>query len=169
MVKRFLLAAIFSIVGSVAAFSQTDLYKSGFDGRWEGTLKYVSPESYDKTHGNVPSNTEFAFTVNGKSAKVFYRLDTGEWHEAKPGTFSFVAYKTNAIILSMNSDGIGGNPGSWVETWNFTITHKDNDSLYVIFSRAVNNFREEPNFDDGKSRGRWFAIAFGEFARAASQ
>jgi hypothetical protein len=169
MMKHFFVAIAFLLLGSITAIAQDTPDSGDFDGRWEGTMKYLSPETYDQAHGFVPSNTEFAFSIDGKTAKVFYKLETGEWHEAKQGAFVFIPYKTNAVILSMTSDATRTNPGDWVETWNFTLTHKDKDSLYVIFSRAVNNFRHPPDFDDGKFKGRYFVIAYSEFKRISVQ
>jgi hypothetical protein len=149
---------------SIAAFAQ-DVPDSGdFDGRWEGTVKFIPPEAYDADHGYSAAPASFAFSIDGKNVRVSYKTETGEWRDFQ-APYGIATYKTNAVIISIHSNATQTNAGDWVETMSFTITHKDKDSLYIIFSRAVDNFRKPPDFNEEDAKGRFFGIAFGEFKR----
>lgn len=49
-----------------------------------------------------------------------------------------------------------------METWNYTLTHKDQKTLYVYFVRAVNNYLR--SYDE-KMDARFYRSAFGELRR----
>jgi hypothetical protein len=168
VMKVVALAFLLQMAATAASFGQ-DLYYGGFDGAWEGTLKYIDPSAYDSLRGyNIPDGVGLRIVISGNNASVFYKNEDG-WSEVKPGLFHIVAHKTNAIVYAIESsrdvmDETG--QGGWVETWNFTITHKDRSSLYVFFNRAVNNYLLASDFKDPVTGvpGRLFGSAFGELA-----
>lgn len=138
------------------------LYMGGFNGTWVGKLRVVDPAAVDSTVGAGTAGKEFeyAIVVSGTSAKTYFRKD-GSWEEIKPGAFHVAAHKTNAIVYAIDSasdvyDSSGS--GGWVETWNFTLTHKNSTMLYVAWTRSVNNYLKKPS----EHGARFFIVAFGE-------
>ncbi len=134
----------------------------GFNGTWVGKLRIVDPAAVDGTvgSGTAGKEYEYAVVVAGASAKVYSRKD-GSWDEIKPGAFHVAAHKTNAIVYAIDSstdvyDSSGS--GGWVETWNFTVTHKNTTTLYAAWTRSVNNYLKKPS----DRAARFFVVAFGE-------
>jgi hypothetical protein len=132
--------------GITKATAQDDKYYGGFDGRWEGTMSHVSLPAFDNPEVTTYIDAAIAFTISGNKAKVFFKVHD-DWQEIKAGTFQILGYKTNAVLFSITSSGDLNSTASrapnidgWIETWNFTITHKAADSLFVTATRAVNNY-----------------------------
>ncbi len=144
------------------------LYMGGFNGTWVGKLTTIDPAAYDDKIGSgTPGQAgEFAIVVSGTSAKVYIRRQDA-WSEVKPGAFRVAAHKTTAVIYAIDSasdvfDKTGS--GGWVETWNFTLTHKTTTVLYVARWRAVNNYLKKPSEDSA----RFFTASFGELQQKPS-
>jgi len=113
----------------------------GFDGRWEGSFMRTPDQVFPSTSEKETIPTEIAFSIDGSAVQVFIKLDGKNWSEVKHGQFHIYSYKTNAVIYSITADlGNFNDPTGWVETWNFTLTHKEENSLYAVATRAVNNF-----------------------------
>ncbi|MBH5391984.1 hypothetical protein [Bradyrhizobium diversitatis] len=79
--------------------------------------------------------------------------------EVKPGSFQYQAYMTNAVIFA-SSAGEDRN-GRWVETWNFTLTEKNSETMIACFSRVVNNL----DLGEAKDAGKFGLLAVGELHR----
>jgi hypothetical protein len=179
MMRRILIGlalivgVLFAVSGAVAR-ADDDPFMGGFDGRWQGEMAVIDMTPYDPG-ASAPSvkTRKVQIVINGASAHVFYFYDkTNSWNEVKAGEFVLAVHKTNAVLYATDSsedvyDKTGS--GGWVETWNYTLTHKDRDSLYVTFVRAVNNYLEPPDKKDdaGHREGRFFVVAFGEMRRVA--
>jgi len=170
MFKSAILAAALTLSPCPIAFAQDETAKEnffgGFDGRWEGTLNYVAAEAYSKDHGYFLPPVDIAFSIKGKDVSVYRKggaENTPEWREVKPKQFIVVPFKTSAIIATIVSGD--DKDGGWVETWNFTVTHKDRDGLYVEFARAVNNYTHPYDEVSPTAMARFFNIAFGEMTR----
>jgi hypothetical protein len=178
--KVVMLAAAFVLANCLVAAAQPEIVKDdffgGFDGRWEGTINFVAPEAYSKDHGIALPPTDIAFTIKGKSVSVYYKggpKNVPEWKEAKPQQFQIAQLKTSAMILTIVSSRPKKNDENdkykdWVETINFTITHKDRDGLFVAYSRSVNNYMLEYDHS-GDDPGRFFNMGFGEMTRVPPQ
>jgi hypothetical protein len=151
------------------AIAADDPYYGGFDGRWEGTLRFVPAEAYDPEIGYATESARYAFAIKGDTVSVYSNDGTG-WEESMPGNFRIAMHKTNGVIFAHHSsiDDKSGKTYGWVETWNFTFTHKDENSLYVLFTRAVNNLGVPYDYRAQGARGRMLTIAHGEFVRAGS-
>jgi len=174
--KAILLAAFVLVWESATADAQKrnpDFY-NGFIGRWEGDFRPVpsqvfSPRPPDAPAPNTenPPVTQMAFSISASSVQVYTRPVNGTWHEIKSGNWRMLTGLTNAVVFSITSgeDADGG----WVETWNYTITHKERDSLQVVMTRAVNNFNKPSDYlektNEGVSPGRFFRILYGEMTR----
>lgn len=173
------LACLIFIIGGSISNAQTDDaqrtidFYNGFDGRWEGAFKREPSQVFDPLFPTEapadPTNppvTNTAFTINKNSAQVYLK-DGAFWNEIKAGGFRFLASGTNAVLFSITGNVSNTPTGSWVETWNFTITHKDRDSLQVVVVRAVNNFTHPSDYlsENGKTPGRFFHQLYGEMTR----
>ena len=144
------LVILVSLAGVHGGQSQ-DLYFGGFNGTWEGT---VSTRKMDlKTFDFIGERSDrtIRLVIADATARVLlFNKSKNAWGEVKPTQFRIESHKTNAIVYAVNSssdvmDQTGS--GGWVETWNFTITHKDKDSVYVEFAQAINNYLVPPTKD----------------------
>ncbi len=134
------------------------------DGTWEGKLEVVDgssnknkdSDSYERTKAAYGKSL-FKMTLQGQRASVYF----GET-EVKPTSFQAQIYKTNAVVFA--TDTGEDKDGQWVETWNFTITQKDPETLIVVFSRVVNNL----GVSEEKNEGKFFVVALGEFRRTSN-
>lgn len=168
---KMLACAIALLVVSMShANSQTDRYYGGFDGRWEGQMSHISLPAFDNPKAQDYADAGIAFTINGRSVKVYFKSPpNGSWSELKPGGFQILVHKTNAIIFSItSSEDINDSTGSggWVETWSFTLTHKDENGLYVVATRAVNDYlRPYDHVYANGGRARLFRLYSGELSK----
>jgi hypothetical protein len=146
LIIRVLFAAGFILIGAASGFCE-DLYYGGYDGTWDGKLKIFGFDLV--THSeelNSADDLDVRLQIKGTSARVFIQ-DDGKWSEVKSRQFRIVVDKTNAVIFATDSssdvyDKTGS--GGWVETWSFTLTHKDAATLYVAWTRSVNNYLRPP-------------------------
>jgi hypothetical protein len=129
-----------------------------FDGTWEGKLDVLDTrgsQSYNRTkaaYGESP----FAIAVHGQRASVHF----GET-EVKPTSFQTQIYMTNAVVFATDTGYQSGH--QWVETWNFTLTQKDAETLIVCLSRMVNNL----DLAEGEDNSKFYVLAVGEFRRTS--
>ncbi len=158
----------FSIVaGALAILAASglqaqDFRYEGFDGTWVGSLHVVDAAAIDSpiAEGKAGQALDFAIVVAGDTAKVYSR-PRGKWDEVMPG-FQIGSHSTNAIVFATGS-GKYSDGGGWVESWTFTLTHRDRDSLYAAVWRVVNNYSKPPD-----QKGARVAVAlFGEFRKTA--
>jgi hypothetical protein len=147
-------------------------FYNGFEGRWDGDFRRIPSQVFDPKLPNENDSrvlTGISFEISGSSVKVFAKYPNVDWLEVKRGTFHILIGGTNAVIASITA---GSDPeGGWVETWNFTVTHKERDSLQVVWTRAVNNFNMPSDFvnkfpDGSTTSGRFFNLWSGEMARS---
>lgn len=133
---------------------------SSLDGTWEGKLEVVysssskDPES-EKRVKAAYAKLPFRISINGQRASVYFGDE-----EVKPGLFQSQAYMTNAVIFASSTGE--DRDGKWVETWSFTITEKNSDTIIACLSRVVNNLDLVEPKDDSK----FSLLAAGEFHRA---
>ncbi len=143
-------------------------YEPGFDGTWIGVLNIIEPEIYNPMP--LPPETgssrtiELAIEIDGTDARVFYNDEKG-WKEVKSGAFTTVIHKTNAVVAAIDSNIARDSSIGWVETWNLTLTHKDDGSLYAYWVRAVNNYNVAAMTDPN---ARFFFSGFGELTLSPS-
>lgn len=137
---------------------------SGFEGVWVGELRLVAPDATPMPLPKIPSplqTLKLAIWIHDDQAQVFVADDSG-WDEVKPQGFGYLTHRSNAIVAAIDSrvgsDGVG-----WVETWNFTLTRKDDAGLYDYWVRAVNNVSLPAESDP---QARFFMSAFGEFKKS---
>ena len=158
---KFIALIVAVLAAGAGAGSGQDQYYGGYNGIWEGKLKFLSRHPDDPTFVAQSSQFDRKFLIRNELVRV-YNKENGDWVEIKPDAFRIVTHKTNAVIFAVNSgDG-------WVETWNFTITHKGKNDLYVYFVRSVNNYERAADYKDpnGRMTARFFLTAFGEMTRS---
>ena len=161
------LVALACMASASPVMAQDRDYMGGFDGRWEGQLKSIAPQSYDAVHGiQWAEDAMMAFVVKNEGVSVYTGSAKGDWREAKAGHFQILALKTNATITAIDSSNEAPDKEGWVETWNFSATHKDRDHLLVVFTRQVNNYTKSDE-NHGSAAGRFIAMGFGEMHRVS--
>jgi len=166
MISKITIAlAILLSLAVVHESRSQDLYLGGFNGTWEGTLARRKLDLKTFALQGDPSEWRLRLVISGTTARVFYfDKQTNEWSEIKSNEFRIATHKTNAIVYATDSaedvmDRTGS--GGWVETWNFTLTHKDKDTLNVSLTQAVNNYLEPLT----KDSARIIYTGFGEILR----
>jgi hypothetical protein len=164
LVGRLLLSAALVLLSATFGYSE-DLYYGGYDGMWQGSLKIhgLDLTTFDETQKSS-SEMDFRLQIKGATVRVFTKGN--DWDEVKNGQFRIVVHKTSAVVYAADSandvyDKTGS--GGWVESWNFSATHKDVDTIYVAWVRSVNNYLRPPWRE---RRGVPFFISgFGEMTR----
>jgi hypothetical protein len=178
--KAQILTALFLICSAPVANSEADGprtvdFYGGFEGRWEGGVRSLPSQAFDpgSPGDQIVVPQEVALEISKDGVKVYLKQN-GSWSEINAGQWRLVVGATNAVLFSITSDVRSNNDASgWVETWNFSITHKDRDSIYVVATRVVNNFSKPSDYvenKDGKiySAGRVFHTFYGEMTRPNS-
>jgi len=133
---------------------------NSLEGMWEGKLEVVysgaskDPKSIERVK-SAYAKAPLKIRINGQQARVYF----GE-EEVKPGSFQFHAYASNAVIFASSAGD--DKDGRWVETWNFTLTETDAETIVTYLSRVVNNL-DLPETKDG---GKFGLFAIGELHRA---
>jgi hypothetical protein len=122
------------------------------DGTWEGELQSLNKDGTPAKPGS------YRIVISGADAKVFILTD-GKEREVKPTAFRVQRHLTNAVVLAI--DSATDDDGLWVETWSFTVTLKDKNTLITNFSRVVNNANLPLSVDYSK----FSRTASGEFQR----
>jgi hypothetical protein len=144
-------------------------YDQNFDGTWIGAIRMIDSSLYNPVELPPEASSitarpmELAIEIEGTAARVSYNVGKG-WTELKPGAFSVMAHKTNAIVVAIDSNILDDESAGWVETWNLTLTHKDDESLYAYWVRAVNNYNIPAMTNP---YARFFLSGFGELAQSA--
>jgi hypothetical protein len=101
------------------------------NGEWRGTLQPLHGSHLDPRDWKL----EVKFFIYAGQVRVYIRRGE-QWQEVKPGKFRITQHKTNAIIYSMDSGG------GWVESWVFSVSRHDRDSINVYGNRIINNFKQ---------------------------
>jgi len=112
-------------------FDEGNASLAALDGTWEGEMKSIDLKGDGKT-----TTGWNRLVIKGKQAQVFYKKDD-KIIEVKAGHFRVERHLTNAIVFAI--DSALDDDGIWVETWTFTVTPKDRDTLIVNHVRVVNN------------------------------
>ncbi|MGH7982695.1 MAG: hypothetical protein ACREFF_06055 [Candidatus Udaeobacter sp.] len=144
-VKYHFLLSVALVFLNTAIASTEDLYYGGYDGTWEGKLQgyRIDLATFEQHSGGT---MHVRLQIAGTQVRVFTK--SGEdWSETKGKKFRMTIHKTNAVFYAIDSssdvyDKTGS--GGWVETWNFTATHKSVDTLYIAWIRSVNNYLRPP-------------------------
>ncbi len=92
--------------------------------------------------------------VGGPVVHVFMEQDHA-FSEFMSGQFHIAQVMANAVIFGTHASD------PWTESWVFVVTHKDDDTLLVNFTRVVNNERTPLTDEYSKFSTR----GFGEFRR----
>jgi len=153
------------MLSAITGGSSEDLYYGGFDGTWTGKIhsQGLDLKTQSAKEGST-KESKYRLVINGTKVSVF-RDDNNAWKEVKPNAFRIQIHKTSAVVSAIDSstdvlDKTGS--GGWVETWTYTITHKDNGTLYVYWVDSINNYLEPPD----KEIARFIRSGFGEMTRS---
>jgi hypothetical protein len=158
MMMRALDRRAFIVALSAAGLSGADAFAQSatatLDGTWEGLLDTISgPGIAPPPEGEFPP---IRLQIDGLNVRVFFG-----GAEVKAGTFEIRRAGTNAVISSIQPDPSLPLGRSWVETWTFTVTLADADTLVVNYVRVVNN-NGLPRTAD---RAQFSQIRTGQFRR----
>lgn len=101
------------------------------NGEWRGVLEPLHGSHLDPRDWDL----ELKFNIYEGKAQVYIRRGEA-WQEVKAGRFTITQHKTSAIIHSIDS-GSG-----WVESWVFSLSRYESDSINVYGNRIINNFMQ---------------------------
>jgi TonB family protein len=104
-----------------------------FDGSWEGDLIFLQGATLSQKD---QTTVRYRISIQGMKVRVFV-VRPEDAKEIKPSKFHVDFLMTNAVVYAMESGH--DNEGTWVETWVFTLTQIDKDTVLTNFSRMVNN------------------------------
>lgn len=147
-----------------------EFYLGSYEGIWVGQIQQIKGNGYPFV-AEGKHQFSIMLVIEGDTVKVYRQPKEGSAEEVKAsGGFKIIKHKTNAIIYSQDSESDEFNEkdtSDWVETWNMTLTKKDDSSLYIYHVRAVNNFKNPPDHHVNESMGRFFFSFSGELKRIA--
>jgi hypothetical protein len=106
-----------------------------FGGEWRGVLQPTHGAHLDPRDWNL----ELRFFIKGSSVQVFIHRGDNNWQEVKAGKFRISQDKSNALIYALDSSN------GWAESWVFSLSRRDDDSIYVYGNRIINNFKQAPD------------------------
>jgi hypothetical protein len=153
-ISRLVWAVCFSIFSICYSHAQNI---GAVDGTWEGRLSWAAAPGLSE---GPASNLGFSFRVVIRNTAVqVFTLKGAAAEEVKPGSFRLVRLGTNALVVAIDSGK--DDDGTWVETWAFALTVKDNNTLSSIWLRQVNNNNLPPGVEDSK----FSVVQAGEFKR----
>ena len=104
-----------------------------FDGSWEGDLIFLQGATLSQKD---QTTVRYRISIQDMKIRAFVVLPE-DVKEIKPSKFRVDFLMTNAVVYAMESGH--DNEGTWVETWVFTLTQIDKDTVLTNFSRMVNN------------------------------
>ncbi len=168
-----LLVVILSLLGcssNKAIKENPEFYLGGFDGVFVGDIQQLKGNGYPFI---APGEHKLSFMLVIRDDEVSIRTGT-PGKDLKKVNFEnlhIIKHKTNAVIYTQESEGDNYNEedkGDWVETWNMTLTRKDENSIYIYLVRVVNNFRLAPETNTDEKTGRFFYSWSGELQQVAS-
>lgn len=145
-------------------------YLGGFNGVFSGKIQQLKGIGYPFVASGDRQLT-MMLVIAGEKVSVYTGTPGKPVKEVHLANLRIDQHKTNAVIYSMESESENFNEqdkGDWVETWNFTLTRKDPETVYVYLVRAVNNFKLPPETHTEKSTARFFYSWSGELTQLAS-
>lgn len=149
---------------------KNEFYLGGYDGIWVGDMEQIKGSGYPFV-AEGKHRFSIMLIIRDETVKVYTQPKESPLKEIKAASgFKILKHKTNAIIYSQDSESDAYNEkdtGDWVETWNMTLTKKDDSSLYIYHVRAVNNFKNPPDHHINESMGRFFFSFSGELKKIA--
>ncbi len=111
-----------------------------FGGEWRGVLQPTHGAHLDPRDWNL----ELRFFIKGNTVQVFIHRGNNNWQEIKAGKFRISQDKSNALIYALDSSS------GWAESWVFSLSRRDDDSIYVYGNRIINNFKQPPDKQDAR-------------------
>jgi hypothetical protein len=146
MLRKTIVAAFGALFATAPVATRAANFDPGFDGAWAGVIKIIDTTLYNPTPLPADLKTavetmksEIAIEIDQGAARVYIKTETG-WDEVKQGSFDVVIHKTNAVVAAITANIAKDKSAGWVETWNFTLTRKDDKALYAYWVRVVNNY-----------------------------
>jgi hypothetical protein len=133
--------------------TSTEIPSETLNGTWEGELSPVDYRNTGIADLSKLAPARLQMIIKGSRARVQIKSNDGKLEEVKPGEFRVARRISNAAVIAIDSGE--DDDGTWVETWLFAITAKDNDTLLVQLVRQVNNINLPVTVDYSKFACTW--------------
>lgn len=119
----------------ISSMPLSDSQAFNFGGEWRGELQPTHGAHLDPRDWNL----ELRFFIKGQNVQVHIHRGNNNWQEVKAGKFRMSQDKSNALIYALDSNS------GWAESWVFSLSRRDDDSIYVYGNRIINNFKQAPD------------------------
>lgn len=169
----YLLAVILSLYGCASkkvTEEKPEFYLGGINGVFVGDLQQVKGIGYPFV-ATGSHQLSMMLVISDDDVSVYTGTPEKDLKEVKFEKFNITRHKTNAVIYAQDSESKKLNEedtGEWVETWNITLTRKNDGAVYVYLVRAVNNFLLAPEIHTDEETARFFYSWSGELKQVAS-
>lgn len=109
-----------------------------FNGDWEGKI----------TLTDQSSTLRVRIIISGEDVQqYFYDDEEGGWSPVKPVVSRYYSNKNNFLYYWMNNSSV------WSETQTYMLSYVNEDKLYVVWARQVNNVKNEEDNDTWSLQG----------------
>jgi hypothetical protein len=136
------------------------LRAASYDGTWTGTVKCLyDPGLWPQDECDVGFTLQIHGTDFSVEQVVKSKAGTETRSKINSGKFHAGRLSTNGVAVSLDTGN--DEDGTWVETWSFVMTLKDEDHMLVQWTRVVNNLDMPPD----KRGSKFFIVGLGELAR----
>lgn len=93
-------------------------------------------------YGKITTNSGQSLWVrikidNNNITQYFYDDDDKQWNPVSPVLARYSSNKNNLLYYWMNNSAI------WSETQTYALSYVSDDQIYVVWSRQVNNIKED--------------------------
>jgi len=106
----------------------------GFDGTWEGELRYVAAPKEEWFKQRVP----FKLIITNNQPKAYFRLGVRDWSELGA---AYQVHQPDRLTLVIHAYGAGG---VWTENNVILLTRRSENTAEVFVQRVVNNWAGDP-------------------------
>lgn len=106
----------------------------GFDGTWEGELRYVAAPKDEWLKQRMP----FKLTYANGQPKVYFRIGVRDWVEVGA---AYQVHQPDRLTLVVHAYGAGG---VWTENIVVVLTRRSENAAEVFVQRVVNNWAGSP-------------------------
>jgi hypothetical protein len=135
MLRRFLAPLL--MLGLLFAAPAARASDFDLNGLWQGVINF-DKEAFLSQNGTPAEGRAYRIAIDGEDVHLFLAHDGGFFENAE-GAVHIAQVKSNAVIYATAFSPPSADGVYWVETWTFTVTLKDADTLLAEYVRVVHN------------------------------
>lgn len=135
--------SLFLSLIAIALFTGAYAQSYKFDGDWSGRISI---------NGGSQSLLVRIKIDDGSVSQYFYDEDSETWSPVSPVLARYSVNKNNFMFYWMNNSTV------WSETQTYMLSYVNDDKLYVVWSRQVNNIKDDDDNDAWSLQGAGYLI-----------